>query len=102
MHVISRKKLIQFVAEDPAREDAEAALDRWYRMTKRARWENFAELKADFGSADQSRNLTIFDIKGNDYRLIVEVFFDSQVVLGREILTHREYDRGLWKQRWVE
>ncbi|MEO6811140.1 MAG: type II toxin-antitoxin system HigB family toxin [Isosphaeraceae bacterium] len=101
MHIISRSKLVKFVADDPRFTDAEAPLDRWYRTTKRAGWRNFAELKTDFRTADRYRNLTIFDIKGNTYRLIAEVLYHNQTVLVREVLTHRDYDRGLWKTRWA-
>jgi mRNA interferase HigB len=42
--------------------------------------------------------LVVFNIKGNAYRLIAEIFYESQVLLVRDVLTHAEYDRGGWKR----
>ncbi len=79
MHVISRKPLIAFGVDHV---DAFEPLDRWYRIAKRATWVNFAAVKADFPTADLAGKSTIFNIGGNKYRLITEIFFDTQV-LGR-------------------
>jgi mRNA interferase HigB len=89
MHVISRKMLVAF-GKDHA--DADEPLDRWYRIAKRATWANFAEIRADFGTADQVGHLTIFNIAGNKYRLLAEIFHRHQVLLVRGVYTHKEYD----------
>ena len=98
MHVVSRKALLEFAS---VHSDAFEPLDRWYRITKRADWAHFPEVRADFPAADTYRTLTIFDIKGNDYRLIAEINYRRGTVFVREILTHKNYDRGAWKARWV-
>jgi mRNA interferase HigB len=89
MHVISRKTLVAF-GKDHA--DAVEPLDRWYRIAKRATWANFAEIRADFGSADQAGPLTIFNIAGNKFRLVAEIFHNHQVLLIRGVYTHADYD----------
>jgi mRNA interferase HigB len=94
MHVISRKALREFWELHP---DAEAPLRRWFKVTKTAEWSNFAELKADCPSADSVEDQIVVNIGGNKYRLIIEVYFQDQVVLVRHVLTHGEYDNGKWK-----
>ena len=96
MHVISFRRLREFSAEHA---DAEAPLKRWFKIADKARWSDFAELKASCPSADRVGHLIVIDIGGNKYRLIVEVFFRDQVVLIRRVLTHREYDTGEWKRQ---
>jgi mRNA interferase HigB len=41
---------------------------------------------------------TVFNIKGNDYRLIVDILYDKGIIYIKDLLTHAEYDRGAWKQ----
>lgn len=94
MHVISRKKLVEFSA---IHADAETALDTWYRATKAANWNNLVELKEVFPSADLVGVLRVFNIKGNRYCLIAEINFRSGTVFVRHILTHSDYDKGSWK-----
>lgn len=94
MHVISRKKLL----EAGIRYSALAApLDAWYRISKKANWQTLVDVKANFPSADLVGKLIVFNVKGNEYRLITEIFFANQTVLVRAVLTHSEYDKGKWK-----
>lgn len=95
MHVISRKKLLE-----AARQHHElfAPLDVWYRVAKKAGWENLSEVRATFPTADAVGKYTVFNIKGNAYRVIVEINYRSQRLFIRHVLTHAEYDRGRWKQ----
>lgn len=94
MHVISRKALRTFWQVHPA---AEQPLRRWERRSKTADWSNFADVRKTFGSADQVDRFIVFNIGGNKYRLIAEVFFSERVVLVRSVLTHKDCDRDNWK-----
>lgn len=96
MHIISRRRLREFWEKHA---DAEEPLRRWFTLARDAEWKSFGELKASCPSADRVEHLTVINIGGNKYRLIVEVFFRDQVVLVRDVLTHIEYDRGDWKKR---
>ena len=69
----------------------------WYRITNRAAWRNLTEARADFPSTDAVQPFTVFNIGGNRFRLIAVVKYQWQIVYIRQILTHREYDRGNWK-----
>jgi mRNA interferase HigB len=95
MQAISRRRLREFWE---VHADAAEPLARWYKLADRAEWANFAALKADCPGADQVGHLTVIDIGGNKYRLIIEVFYQDRVVLVRHVLTHKEYDKGRWKE----
>ncbi len=94
MHIISRRKLREFSQDHP---DAREALDHWYNATRKALWRNFSDLRATFGSADQVGHFVVFNIGGNKYRLIVRICYKDAVILIRHVMTHKEYDRGDWK-----
>jgi mRNA interferase HigB len=87
MHIISRKSLRLF---STIHANAEAPLDTWYRATKIAQWRNLPELKLIFPSADWVGRYTVFNIKGNHYRLIAEINYRSGTVFVRHILTHAD------------
>ena len=95
MHVISRKKLLLAAS---VHTELNAPLDAWYRVAKRAAWRSLADVRRELPTADAVGGLVVFNIKGNAYRLIGEIFYESQVLLVRDVLTHAEYDRGGWKR----
>ena len=72
-------------------------MSNWLQTTRKAKWQNFAELRADFGSADQVGRRTVFNIAGNKYRLIARVNYRSQRVFILHIMIHAEYVKGEWK-----
>jgi mRNA interferase HigB len=91
MHIISRTKLIKFWGINP---DSETPLRIWFKKVEQAKWKNLNELKSDFPAADYvGNNRVVFDIKGNNYRIIVLVFFSGQKMFIRFIGTHKEYDK---------
>ena len=91
MHVISRKKLVEFWTKHPA---AESPLRVWFRRVRRAQWTTFAELRATFPTADQVRRMIVINIGGNRFRLIAASHFNRGKVYIRHVLTHADYDRG--------
>lgn len=95
MHVISRKKLLEAAS---AHSDLSEPLDAWYRIAKKAKWKNLIEVRRAFSSADAVGKFTVFNIKGNAYRLITEIYYKSQVILIRSVLTHADYDKGDWQK----
>ena len=94
MHIISRKKLLEF---SKVHQNAGASLDTWYRTAKSAKWKNLVEVRKTYPSADIVGKYTVFNIKGNNYRLIAEINYRSQTIFVRYILTHSEYDKDKWK-----
>ncbi|MFY9744294.1 MAG: type II toxin-antitoxin system HigB family toxin [Candidatus Sulfotelmatobacter sp.] len=95
MHVISRKRLKEAIAR---RGDLEVPLDAWFRIAKKAEWKNLVDVRKTFSSADAVANWTVFNIKGNQYRLIAEINYTFGRVYIRHVLTHDEYARGGWKK----
>ena len=93
MRIVSHKTLKEFY-EQPGHEDAKVPLEYWYHTAENAEWKNFAEMKSNFGSVDNVGNQHyVFDIRGNNYRLIVVIKFTIGLVLIRFIGTHAEYDK---------
>jgi mRNA interferase HigB len=95
LHVISRKRLKE-AAERHS--ELEAALDAWFRIVKKAVWQSLADVRQTFSSADAVEKWTVFNIKGNQYRLVTEINYRYQRLYIRHVLTHAEYDREKWKQ----
>ena len=95
MHVITRKRLLEFGERHP---DCARALDSWYRIIKRSGFTSLAELRRAFPTADKVGQLTVFNIGGNKARLIAAIHYRGQRVYIRRILTHSEYDSGTWKE----
>lgn len=95
MRIITRKRLNEFAEKHP---DAKSALQRWYQLAKEGEFRSFADLQNTFGSADQVRNLTIFNIGGNKVRLVAAIHYNRRIIFIRAVLTHKEYDEGKWKE----
>ena len=91
MHVISRKKLREFWERYA---DAEHSLRAWYADVKRADWESPTDIKDTYRNASIiANNRAVFNIKGNKYRLVIVVRYESNVVFIRFIGTHQEYNK---------
>ncbi|MBL0699500.1 MAG: type II toxin-antitoxin system HigB family toxin [Desulfosarcina sp.] len=95
MHIITRKRLLEFAKKHP---DSSTALESWYRIVKRTYFNSFNELRKTFPSADKIGNLTVFNIGGNKVRLIAAVHYNVHRIYIRHILTHKEYNRGYWRK----
>ena len=94
MHVITRKRLMEFARTHP---DARAPLNYWFAIVRKTDYTSFAGLRITFPSADQVGRFTVFNVGGNKFRLIVAIHYNPQKVYIRYVLTHAEYDRGAWR-----
>ena len=91
MRVIARKILREFWAKHS---DCEQHMKAWYQEVEKAKWNNLNELKLEYPNASiLENNRVCFNIKGNNYRLIVKINFPYQMVWIRFIGTHAEYDK---------
>ena len=94
MHIISRKAIQQFWGKYP---NSKPALIRWFIIVEKATITTFDELRQLFPSADFVGDFVVFNIGGNNYRLIASIHFNRNKLYVRHILTHAEYDKGNWK-----
>lgn len=91
MRVIAIKTLSQFWARH---RDAEPALRAWYAEAKSAGWRHPQDILDRYHSADiLPGNRVVFNIKGNQYRLVVKIHYNTGVVYIRFIGAHAEYNR---------
>lgn len=95
MHIITRKRLIEFTQQHP---DCPSTIESWYRIVKRTDFNSFAELRQASPGVDMVDNLTVFNIGGNKARLIAAIHYNTRRVYIRHVLTHKEYDRGYWRK----
>jgi mRNA interferase HigB len=95
LHAISKRKLREFWERYP---DAQTPLDQWYRVASKADWQSLAEVRQVFPHADAVGECTVFNIGGNEYRLIVSISYERQVIYVKHVLTHKEYDQESWKK----
>ncbi len=97
MRVIARRTLHDFVETLAGRKDqpaVKAALDAWFSEVSKANWASSAEVKKLYATASiVNAERIVFNIKGNDYRLVVAVDFERGFVWIKWIGTHKDYDK---------
>ena len=77
--------------------DAKKAVETWYLVVKNAAWSNLEDVREVYRDAESVGNFTVFNIKGNNYRLIVGINYVKQRAYFKYFLTHAEYDKDAWK-----
>jgi len=91
MKILNRRLLDKFIDNYA---DAESGLQHWIDIVEEANWKSHNELKLDFPSADYvGKNRYVFNIRGNNYRMVVVVVFIQGSLMIRFIGTHKEYNR---------
>jgi len=94
MRIIARRTLRDFVEGLAGQKDhdaVKAAVDAWFSETSKAMWRNMADVKRRFATASiVGADRIVFNVKGNDYRMVVAVDFEKAIVW---IGTHKAYDR---------
>ena len=74
--------------------EARSALEEWFSKTEEAKWNSFADIKNTFNSVDAiGKGRFVFNIKGNNYRLVAHILFVPKYVYIKFIGTHTEYDK---------
>ncbi len=93
MNIVGRKKLDDFKKKYT---DACSQIDSWEAEASLAHWTKYLEIKNRYSSADfLKNNQVVFNIKGNKYRLLVQVDYKNQIVLIKKVGTHNEYMKWL-------
>lgn len=98
MRVISKARLQQFW-ESSENKDSEGPLRAWHTHVnhRSTAWHSWSDVKTSFGSASLVGNCVVFNIGGNNYRLVTRVLYPSQKVFILKVMTHAEYDESKWK-----
>lgn len=94
MRVITYKPLAKFIACHP---ESKSALNEAYRKLMTCKAANLVQLQQVFPLAEAIGKVTIINVKGNHYRLIAAIHYNTQLVFIREVLTYAEYDKNTWK-----
>ena len=93
MHIVSRGMIVNFYS-DPDYQDSKGALEAWFEVARLAKWTSPHDIKTAFGNASiVGSNRAVFNIKGNDYRLIVAFAYKMQWAYIKFIGTHAQYDQ---------
>lgn len=91
MRIIAERTIRLYYEANPA---AKTALQDWVEKVKKANWSSLPDMKKTFNSVDYVGNQHyVFNIKGNDFRVVAVVKFTVKFVLIRFIGTHAEYDK---------
>jgi len=91
MRIVAKKTLTQYAESHP---QAASGLNDWFEKTRKAEWTNLADIRQTFNSVDYVGNQRyVFNINGNNFRLIVLIIMTSKTVYIRFIGTHSEYDK---------
>ncbi len=99
MRIIAEGTIRQW-AGDHAR--AAGSLRQWVKVVRLVRWRSFVELRRTFPSADMviaksGRKVMVFNVGGNEFRLICAVHFNTEMVFALRFLSHAEYSKDTWK-----
>jgi mRNA interferase HigB len=94
MHLISAGKLKEASASYP---EVEEVVKNFSKKFEKAQWKNLIDVRQDYQSAEAVGSFTVFNIKGNKYRLIIDIDYEEQVAYFKYFLTHAEYDKEQWK-----
>jgi mRNA interferase HigB len=91
MNVVARRTLVEFWSRHLR---AKGPLSAWHELARAAEWRTPQDVRDDFNSVDfVGDNRVIFDIGGNNYRLVVRISYPFKQVLVKFVGTHDDYDR---------
>jgi mRNA interferase HigB len=94
MTPLNRRRLKEWIEQHA---DAASALHSWWDTVQAAEWHNFSEIWQTYNTVSHVDPYTVFNIKGNDYRLVTWIDYESGIVVMKWFGTHAEYDKEHWK-----
>ena len=101
MELQNARELEGFLRKHP---DATGWVAMWQVRVAEAEWQNIQEVRGNYPSADgvklkSGTVVTVFNVRGNTYRLLTSILYDRQIVLVISAMIHAEYDKQKWKDR---
>lgn len=94
MRLIAIAKLREAASSYP---DVTNQIEDFYRTIKTVHWQNLIDVRETFLTAEAVGNFTVINIKGNKYRLILDINYKKQLIFFKYFLTHAEYSKNKWK-----
>lgn len=95
VRVISRRAIREFAKRHP---EALAPLRHWANAAESVDWRTPGDVRRTFNTADFAGDLTVFNVGGNKYRVIAFVHYRQRAIYIKDVLTHKDYDKGAWKR----
>jgi mRNA interferase HigB len=95
MHLISPKNLRARASAFP---DVSQPIEELIETFGKAKWRNLEHVREVYRDAEAVGNFTVFNVKGNKYRLILAINYKNGTIYFKDLLTHAEYDKGRWKR----
>jgi mRNA interferase HigB len=95
MRIISKSAWRDVVASDAS---LRGPISEWYKVASHADWQSLPDVRKVYPHADFVDPYTVFNFKGNSYRLIVKIEYRWQIIFVKQLLTHSQYARGSWKK----
>jgi len=93
MRIIVKRRLREFWSSNPKYADSKASLEAWHEEVSEADWENPQQVKSQFRHASILKDSrVVFNIKGNNYRLVAKINYPYRIVYVRFLGTHQQYD----------
>ncbi len=97
MHIIARPSIDAAKQRYPT---ARSWLDTWWRVASKSRWTSLTDVRCAYRDADEVGHCLVFDVCGNDFRLICRMTYANRwtdgTLLVKHFLTHDEYDKNKW------
>jgi mRNA interferase HigB len=94
MDLIGKDVIYEFQKKHPK---SKKPLNRWLELISSCIAKHPMDLRQTFGSVDPVPPQTVFDVAGNDYRIITEIDYSTGTIIVTHVLTHQEYDKGKWR-----
>ncbi|MBK1835375.1 type II toxin-antitoxin system HigB family toxin [Roseibacillus ishigakijimensis] len=100
MRIITEKALRDYGQKHP---NAQSALANWITLARASQWKNLADLRKTYPHADpvtvaSGNTVTVFNLAGNNHRLITAIHYNTGIIFALRILTHADYDKNHWKK----
>ncbi len=95
MRIIAKRNLLQVAT---VHGDCVGQVTDWYNRASAASWTSLADVRQTYRTADLVGDKTVFNIKGNEYRLIVHINYVTGIIYFKHLLTHAEYNKDTWKE----
>ncbi len=95
MRFITWKRVESFIQNHP---ESRNSFERWGDIIRRAEFDSFNSVKNLFPHADRVGKLIVFNVGGNNYRVVAAIAYAPKIVYIRKVMTHAEYSKNFWKK----